>query len=88
MDAIKDQNHIPVMLGVSYIDGTTLVPIGIDSTTGGLCMDLVHTTTYASNTLSVRDENHKNILMGVNSVTGLSCPVFVDPVTGGILADN
>ena len=86
-EAIRDQNHIPVLLGVSYVDGTTLVPIAIDATTSGLCTDKINTISFSPDTVAIRDENRQTVLMGVNSSTGLSCPVFVDPVTGGILTD-
>ena len=85
MDAIKDQNHIPVMLGVSYVDGTTLVPIGVDSATGGLEIDLVNTFSGTINTNALRDSNHVPVLMAENSVDGTLIPVYVNPTTGGIL---
>lgn len=86
-DAIKDQNRIPVLMGVSYVDGVTLVPIKIDSTNGGVEVDAVNTFSGTVNTTALRDENHVPILMGVNSVDGTQIPVYVNPTTGGILID-
>ena len=85
MDAIKDQNHIPVMLGVSYVDGTTLVPIQIDSSNNGIVVDRVNTFSGTINTNALRDSNHVPVLMAENSVDGTLIPVYVNPTTGGIL---
>jgi len=38
-DAVRDQNHIPVMLGVSSVDGVTTIPVSIDPVTGRLLVD-------------------------------------------------
>jgi len=38
-EAIRDQNHIPVMLGVSSTDSTTPIPVQIDPVTGRLLVD-------------------------------------------------
>ena len=86
-DAIKDQNRIPVMLGVSYVDGTTLVPIQIDSSNNGIVVDRVNTFSGTINTNAIKDENRNNVLMGTNSVDGTLIPVYVNPTTGGILID-
>lgn len=83
-DAIRDNNHIPVLLGLSYVDGTTLVPIVINSSNSGINIDRVNTVSTAAMN-AARDENHRATLMAVDSVSGNPIPVFADPSTGGIL---
>ena len=85
-NAIKDQNHVPSLLALSYIDGTTLVPIKIDSSNGGIEIDRINTVSTAAMN-AARDGNHRATLMGVDSVSGDPIPVFADPVMGAILVD-
>jgi len=88
-EAIRDQNHRPVWLGTSYIDGITPVPIAIDSATGGMMLDTTHTIQFtpSADLDAIRDQNHVPVLMGASSVDGTPFPVLVDPVTGGVLVD-
>lgn len=39
MEAVRDQNHVPVALGVSDADSTVTLPFKIDSITGRLLVD-------------------------------------------------
>lgn len=75
------------MLALSYLDGTTLVPIQIDSSTSGIMIDTSHTIQFTPTAIAKRDANDVPILMGVDSVTGEPFPVLADPATGGILVD-
>ena len=86
MDAIRDENRITTLLALSYVDGTTLVPVEIDSTTGGVMVDITNSVSTAAMN-AARDQNHRTTLMGVDSVSGDPIPLFADPVTGGILID-
>lgn len=83
-NAIRDNNHIPVVLAVSYVDGVTLVPIVINSSNTGIMVDTVNTVS-ASAMAAARDANHTTTLMGVDSVSGEPIPIFADPATGAIL---
>ena len=47
-EAIRDQNHIPVMLGVSSIDSVTPTPITIDPVTGRLLVDTTGGSGYTN----------------------------------------
>jgi len=85
-EAIRDQNHIPVLLALSYVDGTTLVPVSVDVTNGGVEIDKINTVSTAVMD-AVRDGNHKATLMAVDSVSGDPIPIFANPVTGGVLVD-
>ena len=83
-NAIKDQNHVPSLLALSYVDGTTLVPIKINSSDGSVKTDNTHTvSTSAMN--AARDSNFVTTLMAEDSVSGGTIPVFANPTTGGLL---
>lgn len=88
MDAIRDENRVPVWMATSYLDGTTLVPIKIDSVTRGIQIDTSHTIGFSPTKIAGRDNNHVHVLMGASSVDGTPFPVLADPVTGAILIDS
>ena len=83
-DAIKDANFIRSVLALSYVDGTTLVPIKINSSNGGINVDRVNTVSTTAMD-AARDGNYRTTLMGVDSVSGDPIPLFANPSTGGIL---
>ena len=87
-NAIRDNNHVPVLHGVSALDGSTLVPIQIDAANGGFKTDTSTTIGFTPGNIALRDENHVPVLMGVDSVSGDPIPVFVHPTTGAILVSN
>ncbi len=86
-DAIRDENHLPVWMGTSYLDGTTLVPLKIGSASNGAIIDLVNTIQFTPTEIAARDHNHVHVLMGVSSVDGTPFPILANPSTGGILID-
>jgi hypothetical protein len=86
-NAIRDNNHVPVAMATSYVDGIALVPMTIGAVHGDLKTDEVHTIAFTPGSVARRDENHVHVMMGVSSVDGTPCPVYADPVTGGILTD-
>ena len=86
-NAIHDNNRIPTLLALSYVDGTTLVPIKVNSSNNGIEVDRVNTVSTAAQN-AVRDGNHRATLMAVDSVTGDPIPVFANPTTGGILVGS
>ncbi len=64
----RDANHIPRIVGVSYLDGTTAVPIAVDPTTGYLLCDVRDTGvagTIIPHTVAYRDESHIPTMIGV-----------------------
>ncbi len=85
-DAIRDENHVPSLLGLSYVDGVTVVPIKVNSANGGIEFDETNTVSTQAQQ-AARDNNHVKTLMAVDSVSGEAIPVFVNPSTGGILVD-
>jgi len=89
---IRDQSRIPVWWGLSSVDGTTLVPIKINSTTGKVLMEIgTSVSAVIANLPSTlpRDENRISCLGGVsNANSSVIIPVSVNPSTGAILAQT
>lgn len=85
MNAKRDENRIAVKMAISYIDGTTLVPIAINPATNAVLVDTAHSISFTPINRALRDENYQTVLMGVSSTTGEPIPVYADPVTGAIL---
>ena len=85
MNAKRDENRVAVKMAVSYVDGTTLVPIAVNPVTGAVLTDTTHSISFTPNKIAIRDENYQTVLMGVSSTTGEPTPVYADPVTGAIL---
>ncbi len=87
-DAIRDNNHVPVWLGVLCTDGVTLVPIAIDSASGYFKTDSSSTISFTPNQVAIRDQNYKNVLMGVDSTDNTKlCPIYVN-ASGAVLVGS
>lgn len=89
---IRDKNRIPIWWGVSSTDGTTLVPIRIDSVTGYPLMEIgVSTMAVMSSIPSSlpRDGNRIPCLAGVSNASSTTIiPVSVNPANGAIQAQT
>ena len=86
-NAIRDKNHTPVLLGVLYSDGVTLVPIAIDGN-GDMVADEHNTISFTPNPNAIRDENFRYVLMGVDSTDSTkTVPIYVNS-SGGVLLTN
>lgn len=87
-NAKRDDNFIPVMMGVSSVDGVTPVPVTLDPTTLRLRVvvisNLKNDATPDRNT-SRRDENTKPTLAGENSSTQNIEPISIETVGNGIM---
>lgn len=92
MDAIHDENRIKVWLGVSSVDGVTLVPIQTDPSTGAMAMEIgVSTMPVMADLKSYlyRDQNFYPILGGQSSASSsVVLPVSVNPSTGAVMAQT
>lgn len=88
-DAIRDQNHVPVWMATSYLDGVTPVPIQINSSNRGVEINEILSIAFTPDSPEVahRDHNHVHVMMGVSSVDGTPFPILADPATGAILID-
>lgn len=87
METPRDNNHVPAKFGVLYSDGVTLIPIAVDPTTGGMKTNDTATISYNPTGIDFRDENYATAWMGVDTVTGLPVPIFVD-ADGAVLINN
>ena len=86
-NAIRDNNHVPVWLGVLYTDPTVTVPIAIDGS-GFLTVNESDTISFTPDEVAIRDENYRHVLMAVDSTDATKlCPVFVD-ANGAVLVGS
>lgn len=86
MTTILDENRIPVALGVSDTDGTTIVPIKANATGNSLCTLKGTTGTDYGQGDDKRDENRKVAFMAVSAVDGVTpVAIYADSVTGALL---
>lgn len=75
----RDNNHVPVLMGLSCIDGVTPVPIAINPTTGAVVTDNLSSISFSPSEIAPRDENSVPVLMGVSSVDGVTpVPLYVN----------
>lgn len=92
-NAIRDNNFIKSKLGVLFSDGETLVPIGINSSNGGVLtnatdvVDAAILALYAAGKPIPRDTNGVPAWCAQSDASEtVEFPVFVD-ATGAILID-
>lgn len=85
METPRDNNHVPVLMGLSCIDGVTPIPIATNPLTGAWVVDNVSSIAFSPTAIAPRDENHVPVLMGVSSVDGVTpVPIYVN-VDGEVL---
>jgi hypothetical protein len=86
MQAVKDQNRIPVILGVSNTDGETPISPYVNPTTHEIMVDANTGGSDLSGDDAYRDENRVTTMIGVSSDDGETpVPVYVDSVTRKLL---
>ena len=84
--AIRDQNHVPVLLGVLFSDGVTTVPIAISS--DGVKVNKTEVISFTPSQVAIRDANFEHVLMAVDSTDDTKlCPVYVT-ADGAILVSS
>ena len=87
-DAKRDENWIPVAMGVSSVDLTTPVPLTVDPTTKRLravfAGDSGNNATPDRNTAR-RDENRKSVLMGEHNTNQSLQPISIETVNNGMM---
>jgi len=86
MNAPIDKNFVKTALGVWCVDGTTLIPIAINPSTGRVKVDAVSTISFSPEDIAPRDENAEPVLLAESSVDGSATPVYVN-ADGAILID-
>jgi hypothetical protein len=78
-NAIRDNNHQPVLLGVLFSDGVTLVPIKIDAATGGIAVNTSDTIGFTPDQDALEDGNYvPNVLAQDSTDATKRCPIYVD----------
>ncbi len=86
MNSKRDNNQITTILGTSSADGSTPVPITVNSVTHGIKIDDGITGSDLSGEIASRDENGVTVLMGVSSDDGVTpVPIYADESTGALL---
>jgi hypothetical protein len=85
-NAIRDDNHVPVKLGVWCVDGVTKIPIAINPANKGIMIDTVSTISYTPTSVNPEDENFVDVMLAQGS-DELWYPVNVN-VSGGILVEQ
>lgn len=86
MNAPRDDNHIPVKLGVWCVDGTTTIPIAVNPVNGGVKTDITSTISYTPTQVDPQDANFVNVLLAQDG-NGHFYPVNVNS-DGAILIEN
>lgn len=85
---IRDGNRKPIWWGISSLDGITLVPIKVNSSTGGFVSEngvSVMPVMSALPTTLPRDGNRIPCIGGVsNDANNTIIPVSVNPLSGAI----
>jgi len=85
-DAKRDNNQVPVMLGVSNADGKTPTPIKIDPTSHTILMENGSSGTDLGGDDAARDNNQVPVMLAVSEDDGETpVPLYINPATGALL---
>lgn len=84
-NAPSDENFVRAKLGVLNTDGTTLVPIAINESNGGMRINTMDTISFTMTPISPEDENYNKCLLWMGS-DGQAYPWVVDS-SGKVLID-
>lgn len=88
MNAKRDENHVPTIIGASNADGKTIIPIQIEPGNHLLNVDDDITGVNYGTKNAQRDENHVSCLMAVSSVDGKTpVTIYVNP-NGDLLINS
>lgn len=78
-EALRDQNHIPTLLGASDLDGVTTLPISAVAGSHRLNVQDALDGSDLSDEPGVRDQNRVVVLMAVSAVDGVTpVPIYAD----------
>lgn len=85
-NAIRDENRVTTLIGISNADGLTTVPIYVNPTTHRLKTAHGSSGSDLSDNFAPRDENFVPGLLGASSDDdGTAIPVYADPTTHELL---
>ena len=84
-DAKRDQNQIPVELGTSNADGSSTLPVQVNSS-HAIEVEDGDSGSDLSGDNANRDNNRVTTIMGVSSDDGITpVPIYIDSLTGKLL---
>ena len=76
-NALRDQNYIPAKLAVLNTDGTTLVPLKINQSNGGIKVNAADTVSFTMTPIDKRDQNSVPVMM-FEGTDGLTYPAVAN----------
>lgn len=88
MNAERDDNNVPAILGVLNTDGATVMAVKANPTTKSLAVNNNTTGTDQGPDRALRDENFVPTMLAVSNADGTTLvPLYVD-VDGKLLIDE
>lgn len=89
MQTHRDENKIPVSLGISDADGSTLLEIQAEPTSHGLMVDDGASGNDLSGDNALRDDNRVVCLTAVSSTDGVTpVQLYINSATGKLLIQS
>ncbi len=89
VNATRDQNRVPALIGLSSVDGVSLVRIAVNPVNGKVKMEFGSSVSAVVAQNAARDQNHITTIAGVSSSDNtIFIPLSVNPATGAILAKS
>ncbi len=88
MNASRDQNHVPSLIGVSSADGVTIDKVKADPTNHGLQVNDGSTGSDHGTVDAQRDQNHTPALMAVSSIDGVTPVAIYTDGSGKLLVQS
>ena len=88
-DAKRDNNQVPVMLGISSVDGVTPKPASVIASTHRVQVENGSGGSDLSGDDAKRDNNQVPVMMAVSSADGVTpVPVYINPANLKILVKS
>lgn len=88
MDAVRDENRVPALLGALETDGTTIVPIVANASNHGLMISDGTTGSDHGPVNAPRDGNRIPALLAVSSADGITPVVVYADSNGALLVQS
>jgi hypothetical protein len=89
MSAVRDNNSIPVFIGLSDSDGSTILNLQVDPTSHGIIIDDNTTGSDLTGDNAPRDNNSVPTVLATSSSDGITpVPVYIKSATGGLLINS
>jgi len=88
-NAKKDNNSVPVFLGISNADGSTILPLKVNPINHAIVADDGSGGTDLSGSNALKDDNGVNTALGVALDDGVTTvPIYINSSTGGLLINK